>query len=157
MSCVLWKKYVGFVLVTVILKSVVNILKENVTVWEMNFRAVLSNLSGSREARHWPLIPLHAFLNALLKDIAGSQANVLHYKGQKANPSEDIIKHAVQSTIQWSKWEMPPPHCSELGLRKNNICPHLNHFSMTRIRLIYLGWVLSQCLPTSWFCGCVAY
>lgn len=51
MSGVLWKKYVGFVLVTVILKSVVNMLKENVTVWEMNFRAVLSNLSGSQEAR----------------------------------------------------------------------------------------------------------
>ena len=43
---------------------------------------------------------MHAFLNVLLKDIAGSQANALHYRGQKANPSEDIIKHAVHSMKQ---------------------------------------------------------
>lgn len=85
---------------------------------------------------------MHAFLNALLKDIAGSQANALHYRGQKANPSEDIIKHAVHSMKQMGNAH-PPPHRTELGLKKNNICPHLNHISMTRITLLYLGWVLS--------------
>lgn len=80
---------------------------------------------------------MHAFLNVLLKDIAGSQANALHYRGQKANPSEDIIKHAVHSMKQMVNVTPPPP---ELGqLKKNSIWPHLNHNSMTRIRLIYLG------------------
>lgn len=51
---------------------------------------------------------MHAFLNVLLKDIAGSQANALHYRGQKANPSEDIIKHAVHSMKQMVNVTPPP-------------------------------------------------